>query len=348
MARRGIISRLPAAGRGVRVPAHATQFLLVLAAAAWLAGSSRAARKPRGQQGSGQSQGPSQRQEMELTPAARQAIGEIYQGHPSAALAAALEMEKAQPDQPLGFLIEAEARWWQMYCQQSEVEYGMVNLWSLPKGAGGPADLAAAQRAARLGEQEIQHGDTAQAELWAGMGYALESRVYAAQGAKLATARAGVKARAHLLRAIALDPRLADADTGLGLYNYYVDTLSPVVKLLRIFLGIPGGDKRQGIEQLRTAMQRAQMTAVEARFYLAKNLRTYDRDYSQALRAAEPLAREYPQNPVFLLLIGNLQMELGRRSEAAATLARIGRLNIPDAACAERSRQLSLELRGGN
>lgn len=309
-----------------------------VAAAILLAGTCWAGPRPRGEQGSGQSK------ELQLSPAAKQAFEEIYQGNASAALRDALQMEKAQPDQPLGFLIEAEARWWQIYCERSEDEYGMVDLWSLPKGAGGQADLAAARQAVKLGEREIKGRDSAEAELWAGMGYALESRVYAAQGGKMATARAGVKARTHLLRAIQLNPQLADADTGLGLYNYYVDTLSPVVKLLRIFLGIPGGNKEQGIEQLRTAMARAPITAVEARFYLAKNLRTYDHKYGQALTTAGPLVREYPENPIFLLLAGNLQMELGRRAQAAATLAGLGRLRTPDAACAERSRRLAQQL----
>ena len=282
--------------------------------------------------------------QFELPPQAQRAIAQIYQGDPASALGAAEEMEKREPDQPLGYLIEAEARWWRLYCSQGEFRYGMVDLWQLPKGPEETAYMTAAQHAAELGEQEIKQGETAQAELWAGMRYALESRMYAAQGQKMATARAGVEARTHLLRAIALDPKLADANTGLGLYNYYVDTLSPIVKLLRIFLGIPGGSKQQGIDQLRTAMQDGKITGVEARFYLAKNLRTYDRNYAEALAVAQPLERDYPKNPIFLLLIGNLEMELGRKAQAAATLARIDALKIPDEACAERSRQLAQDL----
>ena len=160
----------------------------------------------------------------------------------------------------------------------------------------------------------------------------------------MATARNGVAARTQLLRAIELDPQLADADTGLGLYNYYVATLSPIVKLLRFFLGIPGGSKREGVAQVRTAMELGPLTGVEARFYLARNLRTYDHDYAQALEVAEPLVRRFPENPVFLLLVGNLQSELGRRAEAEQTLGRIAHLKIPDAACAAHSEMLAREL----
>lgn len=310
----------------------AMALIAALSTGAWAVGRSRRQKTAAAQQ------------PLALSPQAQRAIAQIYQGDPGSALSAAEGMEKQNPNQPLGYLIEAEARWWQLYCSHSEIRYGMVDLWQLPKGPAETAYINAAKHAAELGEQEIQQSETGQEELWAGMGYALESRMYAAQGQKMATARAGVKARTHLLRALALDPKLADANTGLGLYNYYVDTLSPIVKLLRIFLGIPGGSKQKGIEQLHTAMQNGQITDVEARFYLARNLRTYDQNYEQALAMARPLERNYPQNPIFLLLIGNLEMELGRKTQAKATLGRIDQLKIPDAACAKRSRRLAQEL----
>ncbi len=314
--------------------------LAALAILASLSSSAQAARPPQ------QKAASPTHQEIPLSAGAERAVAQIYAGDPGAALETARQMEKEQPDEPLGYLIEAEARWWQFYCEHSVVEYGMVDFWHLPPNVDAQPYLAATGRAVALGEQELGKGETAQAQLWVGMGYALEARMYAAQGGKMATARTGVKAREHLLRALALDPSLADANTGLGLYNYYVDTLSPIVKLLRIFLGIPGGSKQQGVGQLRTAMEHGQLTAVEARFYLARNLRTYDLNYAEALRVAGPLVQEYPDNPVFLLLVGNLELELGRKEQARATLARIDRLKIPDAACKEKSRQLAQELLG--
>lgn len=320
---------------------RAVRALATLATIAALSWSAWAARSPRQQKTD-----PSRRQKIQLPPAAERAIAQIYSGDPGAALAAAQGMEKVQPTNPLGYLIEAEARWWRLYGEQSELQYGMVDFWQLSPGVDEQPYLAAAGRAVELGEQELKKGETAQGHFWAGMGYALEARMYGLQGKKLATARDGVKAREHMLRAIALNPGLADADTGLGLYNYYVDTLSPIVKMLRIFLGIPGGSRQQGVDQLRAAMQQGQMTAVEARFYLAKNLRTYDHDYAEALDVAAPLAQQYPDNPIFLLLVGNLEMELGRRKQAEAVLARITPSKIPDAACAKRSQRLARELLG--
>lgn len=291
--------------------------------------------------GASQSRAPAK---LVLPAGARQAIDQIYAGDPEAAITQARKFEAARPGDPFGFLLEAEARWWQFYCRQSEILYGMVDVWNLPKQPKDPPYLEAARKAVKLAEAELSKDPSARAELWAGMGYALEARIYGLRGEKMATARAGVKARAHLSKALELDPALADADTGLGLYNYYVDTLSPIVKLLRIFLGIPGGSKQEGVRQLRTAMAHGQITAVEARFYLAKNLRTYDHNYAEALKVAQPLVRDYPQNPIFLLLFANLQIELGHREQAADTLARIAKLKIADSACVVRSERLAQEL----
>jgi tetratricopeptide (TPR) repeat protein len=283
-------------------------------------------------------------EKLALPPNAEQAVQEIYAGEPEAAIAKAQKFEKQRPGDPFGYLLEAEARWWQLFCQQNEIRYGMVDVWNLPKQPENPPYLAAAHKAVKLAEAQLAKDPTARAYLYAGMGYALEARIHGLRGDRMDTAKAGVNAREHLLKAIQLDPQLADADTGLGLYNYYVDTLSPIVKLLRFFLGIPGGSKQQGMRQLRAAMEHATLTAVEARFYLASNLRTYDHNYAEALEVAEPLVRDYPQNPIFLLLVGNLEIELGRREQAAETLGRIGKLKSPDASCKARSERLAREL----
>ena len=157
---------------------------------------------------------------------------------------------------------------------------------------------------------------------FAGLGWALQVRVYALRGDNRAAARAAVSARTEMLTALKLDPEMADATAALGIYNYYVDTLSPLVKLLRIFMGIPGGEKQVGVNQMTIGMNRGSFLAVDIRFILARSLRTYDEKYEQALSVAEPLAARYPRNPIFLLLLGNLNAELGRNAKAVRIFSR--------------------------
>jgi Flp pilus assembly protein TadD len=178
-------------------------------------------------------------------------------------------------------------------------------------------------------------------QLYAGMGHALEARLYALRDERRATARAGVRAREHLLRAAELDPNLADAFTGLGLYNYYVDTLSWAVRVLRFFMGIPGGNKRDGVRQLEVAIRSGVLTRVEARFYLAKNMRNHEQNYFRGVELLEPLVKEYPRNPVFRLLLGDMHAKLGHREQAAEQFRTAQQLSNGNGACAARVRQVT-------
>jgi len=153
-------------------------------------------------------------------------------------------------------------------------------------------------------------------------------------------ARSGVRAREHLLRAKSLDPDLADADMGLGLYNYYVDTLSAVARMLRFFMGIPGGSKQAGVRQLEHAMAQGVVTSQVARFYLALNLHRYDQQYEQALGVLVPLVEKYPANPLFQLARGDLYAKLGRKLQALACYRAASASPVQDAECQSRVQEL--------
>jgi hypothetical protein len=284
-----------------------------------------------------------QASQLNIPPQAAQAIRLMYSGKPDQAILLARELEAARPEHPLGYLIEADVLWWKIYCRWLERKYNTIDAWSHQR-APQPDDgayLTLADKVTRLAEAGIAKSDTAEMELYAGLGYASRARLVGLRYEKTATARAGVEARKHLLRCLELDPNMADANLGLGLYNYYVDTLSAMAKVLRFFMGIPGGDKRVGLRQLETAAAKGELTQKEARFNLAKNLRNYDRDYARALSAAEPLTSEFPENPLFLLLAGDLAAKLGRNDEAALRFRAAGAAPMEDPVCAERVQQLA-------
>src|SRR6266403_752786 len=141
-------------------------------------------------------------------------------------------------------------------------------------------------------------------------------------------------------RAKTLDASLADADMGLGLYNYYVDTLSAMARVLRFFMGIPGGSKQEGVRLLENAIADGVLTPNVARFYLALNLHRYDLQYEKALRVISPLAEKYPANPLLQLARGDLYAKLGRKEQALACYRAAGALVVPDAECQIRVREL--------
>lgn len=256
----------------------------------------------------------------------------MYAGDPDAAIAILRPLEQAQPDNPLPFLLEAEAQWWKIYCANLEVKYGMVDAWKRGKKPEDEAYFQLAEKVIALAQAQIAKSDTAEMHLYAGMGWALQARLHALRGENRAVAHTGVAARAEFLRALQLDPQMADATGGLGLYNYYVDSLSAAVKILRFFMGIPGGSKTEGIQQMQVGMDRGVLAPVEMRFHLAKNLRTFDQEYQRAVAVAQPLAARYPQNPLFQLLLGNLNAELGRDQGAAGYFQAALKISAPSAA----------------
>ena len=250
---------------------------------------------------------------------AHESLEALYRGNAEAAIVIARKMENSRPEYPLGYLLEAEAQWWRIYCGALEFKWNHIDLWKHDPSKGDDAYLALADKVAELAENQLRANETAEMHLYAGMGYVLRVRMLGIRKENRATAKAAVKARAHLMRALEMDPSLADAKTGLGLYNYYVDTLTGIARMLRAIMGLPAGDKLLGVRQLEDAMVNGELTGVDARFYLSKNLRYYDQEYERALKVMEPLAVQYPQNPIFVLFVGNLNALLGRNERAAAS-----------------------------
>jgi tetratricopeptide (TPR) repeat protein len=267
----------------------------------------------------------------------------IYSGRIDLAIPEAQALEREQPDHPLGYLLEAEARWWQIWCLSADYKFGM----SLPRHRGKvPADqvyLDGVAKAEALTGASLAKHESAEMHLYAGMAGGLAARMYGLRAENRAAARAGVRAREHFLRALALDPTLADADMGLGLYNYYVDTLSTIARVLRFFMGIPGGSKEEGIRQLQLAMDHGQLTPALARYYLAICLHLYDQKYEQALQVAMPLVEKYPENPIFRLVRGDLYAKLGRKALAIADYRAAVSAQINDAGCRKKIEQLVKE-----
>lgn len=281
------------------------------------------------------------------------AINKIYGGDTQGAIRILRSMQVMQPENPVAYLLEAEAEWWQIYCENSEVKYGMVDAWRRGKKEEDEKYLALVDKAINLAIVQIARSNTAEMHLYAGNGFALKARMYALRGEYRAVAHAGVAARNEFLQALEIDPQMADATAGLGLYNYYVDSLSSAVKVLRFFMGIPGGDRNEGIRQMEVGIERGVLSQVTMRFYLAKNLRTFDREYERALSVSEPLGTRFPQNAIFQLLLGNLNAELGRTEKASEhfrAAVQVSAVDHPDCVacltCKNRVREIAESFRG--
>jgi antitoxin component HigA of HigAB toxin-antitoxin module len=279
---------------------------------------------------------------LDLSPSARAVIDRIYSGDLEAGLNGARRLQQERPDHPLGYLLEAEALWWRIWCTSAEFKYGMTYPRHRARLAADQRYLdLAAKVSALAAAQQAASGESRETRFYSGMGNALAARLFGLRGEGRSTARYGVRAREDLLLAVALDPALADADFGLGLYNYYADTLSAAARVLRFFMGIPGGNKQDGIRQLERAIAEGELTPPEARFYLAINLHNYDQQYRRALDVAGPLVEKYPSNPLFHLIIGDLYAKLGRTAPAAEHYRAASALPVSDPECHTRIHDLA-------
>jgi tetratricopeptide (TPR) repeat protein len=277
---------------------------------------------------------------LSAPPATLAVLEKIYSGDTESALAEARRMQQEQPEHPLGYLLEGEALWWRIWCTSADFKWGMSDARHRPKLAADQHYFDLAAKVSRLAEDQLKQHETSEMQFYAGMGGAMAARLYALRGENRSAARAGVRAREHFLRARTLDPELADADLGLGLYNYYVDTLGAIARVLRFFMGIPGGSKQEGIRQLQHVIAHGVLTSDAARFYLALNLHRYDLRYEEALAVISPLVEKYPSNALFQSARGDLFAKLGRKEQALACYRAAGALTIRDPECRRHMEEL--------
>lgn len=251
-----------------------------------------------------------------LLPVARHGMFLLMNGDADGAMRVFQGIEHDHPESPLGYLFEADATWWKIYLTTGNLID--PDVFDVVSKATSPYDgvfvsqvRQAIQRAdARVHAQQ----ELARSLLDEGMAYGLLARYYGLRDNDLPTARAGKRMRALLLRALQLDPKLTDAYLGVGIYNYFVDTLPAIVKLLKFFIGLPSGSRAVGLQQLELAAQHGDLLRGEAQFYLAKDFsRGNERQYSRSLELFHQLASEYPANPLWTLVEGSLQIRLGHR-----------------------------------
>jgi tetratricopeptide (TPR) repeat protein len=228
------------------------------------------------------------------------------------------QIQKSDPESPLGYLLEADANWWKIYL--TEANLIDPDVFEALSEAVTPYDgdfRRLDELAIRKAETRLHaHQDEARSYFYEGLAYGLRARLEALRDHVLATARSGKKLRSFSLAALKLDPNLKDAYFGVGLYNYFEDTLPTYVKMLRFLILLPGGDRLEGLRQIQEAMEKGQLVSSEAKFHLAKNYsRPIDRQFARSLELLRQMEQQYPHNPLWKLLAGSIEIRMGQVKE---------------------------------
>ena len=242
----------------------------------------------------------------------------MMDGDLDGATSVAQQIERKRPDSPLGYVLEADVTWWRIYYGSANLidpdVFDVANMESTPYDSHfEDVDRVAIQKA----EAQIRaNQDVAHNLLYEGFAYALRARLDGLHDRDLPTARSGKKMRSLLLQAVDTDPSLMDAYLGLGIYNYFVDTLSSIVKFLSFFIGLPGGSRTEGLQQLQLCAEKGELVRAEAKFYLAKDYsRNSEKQYKRSMQLFGELHYEFPNNPLWLMLIGSLHFRIGEQQK---------------------------------
>ncbi len=241
-------------------------------------------------------------------------MNKLMDGDFDAAIEICRQIQKSDPESPLGYLIEADADWWKIYLTEGNLID--PDVFEALSEAATPydADFKRLEEMA-IGKAETRlqaHQDEARSYFYEGLAYGLRAQLEALRDHVLATARAGKRLRSSSLAALKLDPNLNDAYFGIGLYNYFVDTLPTYVKMLRFLILLPGGDRLVGLQQMQEAMKKGELVTSEARFHLAKNYsRSIDQQFAKSLDLLRQMEQQFPHNPLWKLLAGSVELRLG-------------------------------------
>jgi len=201
------------------------------------------------------------------------------------------------PEDPAGYFYKAAADWWHL---AQEFEYEQPDI---QKRFDESVDLTIAKAKARL--KRLDEKNPQQAKEIASI-YLYWGGAEGLRGRWLVTQKHWVKAyfsgRAGFLKlkkAVRLDPSQYDAYMGIGIYDYFSDTLSGVVGALSAIL--VRGDRKRGIATLEQATLRSEHARVEAMIFLAEIYTFEEKQPEKALPLLRQLRQEYPDSPLMHL-----------------------------------------------
>jgi hypothetical protein len=120
--------------------------------------------------------------------------------------------------------------------------------------------------------------------------------------------------------ALALDPGNSDAQGILGTYLYFADVLPRVIKLARVLVGIPGGNKQAGLDMMRASAASAGYNHLDAQALLGAIALGFEGDYSGGRRVFESMLRDFPDSPRLVEPLATLDLYEPERAQMERTV----------------------------
>ena len=240
--------------------------------------------------------------------AARAALDLVYDGAFDDAETRLAALAREHPDDPVLPYLQALALEWRL--EQDPASR-----------AHDAAAKALAERALGLaGVQLARDPADARALLARGAAHGVKSRLHLFRWEKGPASREAVRMREALLAARATGTEVLDLEFGLGLYDYYADTLPGFFKLVAVVLRIPGGDRERGLEGVaRVARGGSLFHDDEARVQMYDIHSYFEKKPDRALHWIREMWRLHPGWPLWGLKLAQLLGEpMGLWAQSAA------------------------------
>lgn len=217
------------------------------------------------------------------------------------------EVAVSEPLNPAGPLFLAGLYWIQ-YAQTFDVASGGGELQK--------KFLLHTEEAIRRGEALLKaNPNDGEALMWLGAAWGYRGRWKVLERSWVNAARLGLKGYRYLQKAVKADPELYDAYLGLGIYEYYADTMPSVIRLLKAL--VVKGDKNQGLRNIQMTLERGRFSKTEAKLFLISIYAGAEKNFAGALALARELRGEKPGNLYFGIMEVSALMRLKRWEDAA-------------------------------
>lgn len=92
------------------------------------------------------------------------------------------------------------------------------------------------------------------------------------------------------------DPNINDAYYFLGSFNYFADALPSYIKFLRTFMFLPGGNRKEGSQQLIRAYEKGNLVSAEAGRTLAIIYTYYEKTPKYGIQMCDNLLARFPDS----------------------------------------------------
>ncbi|MFI5360514.1 MAG: hypothetical protein ACHQ49_00985 [Elusimicrobiota bacterium] len=141
------------------------------------------------------------------------------------------------------------------------------------------------------------HPDDPDALLVLGSGYGISARLALEHHEYLNGFKFGSRSMKYIRASLKADPGIYDSDLGLGMFDYYVDTIPRFAGwLAKLMLG---GNRARGLKELRVAAENGHFARTAAQLILVE-IDTQDefgaRDPADAVRLMADICRRYPHS----------------------------------------------------